>query len=62
MNKENKVRLYLIAIPCMCLIGIVSGLWISNSVYGLALGMFLSAVLSFPFMLGYSKENPGVIV
>ena len=44
-------KLCLVAIPCMCLIGIVSGLWISNSVYGLALGMFLSCILSMPFML-----------
>lgn len=46
-----KEELCLVAIPCMCLIGIVSGLWISNSVFGLALGMVLSCILSSPFLL-----------
>jgi len=60
MKKETKAKLYLMAVPCMCLIGVTSGLWISNSVYGLALGMFLSVILSFPFMLRHSKEKPVV--
>lgn len=56
MKKEWKARICLVAIPSMCLIGIVSGIWISNSVYGLILGMFLSGVLSLPFMLSYPQD------
>ena len=55
---NNKLCLFII--PCMCLIGIIIGLWISNSVGGLAFGMFLSMILSFPFMLEYPKNMDGV--
>ena len=54
-------KLYLIMVPCMCLIGVVSGLYINNSVYGLALGMILSAIFSFPFFFKYESYNDGSV-
>lgn len=56
MNDEWIKRICLVSIPFCALAGIVIGLWVSNSIYGLALGMFLSTIFNIPFMFKYSKK------